>query len=334
MYRFCEHKSRFLDPGSIISYTNDVDLNKQISLFHIKLFRDIVQQKSLTRGARLNGITQSAASQHLQLLEDKLGEKLIDRSVRPFRLTAAGKLYYEFCKDIYLRVERFRAQLEELKGQMQGVVRVASIYSVGLSELSYLSQEFSRRYPDCKLEVEYLRPDRVYTAVEEGRVDLGIVSYPESRRHIAVMPWRLEEMHVVVSPDHPLAIRDRVAPEELCGLEFVAFDDALPIRREIDRYLREHGVEVKVVLHFDNIQSVKEAVAYGAGISILPVRSLRAEIREGRLKAIPLTDPLLRPLGILYLKKKVFNKATQAFLELLQEQPVEPESLVLMPVGK
>ena len=296
---------------------------RHVNLFQIKLFRDIVQQRSITKGAQLNKISQSAASQHLQLLEQQLGVTLLDRSVRPFELTPAGKLYYEFCKELLRRYDGFLAALEELKGEIEGLVRVASIYSVGISEMSYLSAEFSRRYPECNLEVEYLRPDKVYEAVEQDRADLGIVSYPEPTRLIAVIPWRREEMHVVLPPTHPLAHRSQLRPEELNGLDFVAFDDDLPIRREIDKYLKEKGAEVNIKLHFDNIQTVKDAVAEGAGVSILPVRALRSELESGRLRAVPLTEPLLRPLGIVHLKKKRFNKATRAFLALLQELPAK-----------
>ena len=75
-------------------------------------------------------------------------------------------------------------------------------------------------------------------------------------------------------------------------------------------------------LHFDNLQMIKEAVAHGAGISILPARIMRDEIMQGRLVAIPLAaSKLFRPLGIIHRKKKRFHPVAQAFLELLQETP-------------
>ncbi|MGH9659733.1 MAG: helix-turn-helix domain-containing protein, partial [Bryobacteraceae bacterium] len=58
-----------------------------------KLFRDIAHHKSISRGSVLNGMSQSAASQHLQELEKKLGVTLVDRSTRPLALTEAGELY-------------------------------------------------------------------------------------------------------------------------------------------------------------------------------------------------------------------------------------------------
>jgi len=97
----------------------------------------------------------------------------------------------------------------------------------------------------------------------------------------------------------------------------------LLIRRELDRFFRDHGVEVNQVMQFDNIQTIKEAVALGSGISILPERTMQTEIEQGRLISVPLHAPdLLRPLGIVHRKRKKFNLAAQAFLNLLREQPV------------
>jgi DNA-binding transcriptional LysR family regulator len=103
-------------------------------------------------------------------------------------------------------------------------------------------------------------------------------------------------------------------------LPFVGFDHELPIQREVDRFLRDHGVHVDLVLHFDNIQMVKEAVCERAGVSIMPVRIMQNEINQGRLVALPIrAEELYRPVGIIHLKKKRFHRVAQSFLELLRE---------------
>jgi DNA-binding transcriptional LysR family regulator len=205
---------------------------------------------------------------------------------------------------------------------VEGTVRVASIYSVGLSDMSRLEEEFRRRHPSAQLRVEYLRPEKVYDAVASDRADLGLVSYPESTKELACIKWREEEMAVATWPAHPLAGRGTVTPQDLGGQDFVAFDEDLPIRREIDHYLKHHGVQVRVVLHFDVVQMIKEAVAWGSGISILPARVMHPEIKQGRLASVPLQSPkLFRPLGIIYRRRRPFNLATQVFLDLLEEKP-------------
>lgn len=292
-----------------------------VAFSELILFKEIANARSMSRGAEHCGVSQSAASQHVQEVERRLGVALFDRSKRPLDLTPAGRLYADFCRDVLRREEEFTHLLESLKGQVEGTVRVVSIYSTGLSEMGRLQEEFSARYPTATLQVEYMRPDQVYEAVRNDAADLGLVSYPESSREIAALPWRSEEMQVAVPPAHEFAERDGVYPADLNGQDFIGFDEDLSIRRELDRFLRGQGVEVKMVMHFDNIQMIKEAVGLGRGISILPGRTMQAEIADGRLVALKLHAPdLVRPVGIVHRKRKKFNRAAQAFLDLLIEE--------------
>ena len=133
----------------------------------------------------------------------------------PLGLTDAGKLYAEFCRDVLNRQEQFELALERMKSEVESAVRVASIYSIGLSEMGRLQEEFAARYPEARLQVEYMRPDRIYDAVREGTADLGLVSYPEASREIAAIPWRNEEMQLAAPPSHPLARAPEVYPADL-----------------------------------------------------------------------------------------------------------------------
>jgi DNA-binding transcriptional LysR family regulator len=192
-----------------------------------------------------------------------------------------------------------------------------------------LEEEFARRWPGAELRVEYLRPEKVYEAILEDRADLGIVSYAESSKRITVIGWRDEQMVLAVAPESPLSAKGLVELSDLRGADFVGFDEDLPISRELKKFFRDHEIHVNPVMHFDNIGMIKEAVALGSGVSILPARVLDAEVAQGRLFAVPINAPgLFRPLGILHLRRKKFNRATQSFLQLLKTQPApEPAAL-------
>jgi len=289
-----------------------------VDFTQLLLYRDIVQSRSISRGAVMNGVTQSAASQALQELERQLGVRLLDRSRRPLEVLAAGRLFYDFARDVLRRQQDFTAALDEMKGSEGGTVRIAAIYSVGISEMSKLEQEFYRRLPTAQLEVNYLRPEKVYQAVAEERVDIGLVSYPEPTREITALPWREEMMVVACSPTHAFAGRESMSPVELEGSEFIGFDEDLPISRDIERFLREHSVHVHISSRFDNIQSMKEALRLGSAVSILPEPMLHNEVLEGRLCAIRLEDLLIRPLGIIHRRRRSFPRAAQVFLDLLR----------------
>jgi LysR family transcriptional regulator, transcriptional activator of the cysJI operon len=287
----------------------------------LKLFVDVALSRSVSRAALMNGVSQSAVSQRLQEMERLLRVKLIDRSRRPLELTEPGRIYYEFCQGILRRKQRFEDELDQLRGRAREAVRVAAIYSVGILDMSRFQEELSRVMPEAELEVEYLRPEKVHETVLTDRADLGLVSYPQSGKEIAAIPWREQRMMVVMAPSHPLASRAVLRPADLSQQDFVAFDDDLRVGWEVKRCLRESGVRVNVVMHFDNVQTMKEAVTLGTSVSILPVQVLRKDLEQGRLVAIPLEGcTLCRPLGVIHRRRRKFNRATQAFLEVLRRE--------------
>ncbi|MDX2270154.1 MAG: LysR family transcriptional regulator [Bryobacter sp.] len=293
-----------------------------MQLEHLRLFRDIAQSRSVSRGATLNKISQSAASQHLQELERQFGVRLVDRTVRPIRLTHAGLAYLDFCRDVLRRKTEFDGELDELKSETGGELRVAAIYSVGLSTMGALEAKFSERFPEASLAIEHLRPERVYDAVREERAELGLVSYPAPSREIAVLPWREEKMVLVMPPGHELEGTKRISPARLDGQEFVAFDEDLPIRKNIDRYLRDNDAEVEPIMHFDNLQSIKEAVLLGRGISIVPWPVIAQDVAAGRLRAADLSPNLMRPVGVIHRKGAKLSRSAAAFLEILREEAI------------
>jgi DNA-binding transcriptional LysR family regulator len=284
----------------------------------LKLFVDVATSRSVSRAALMNGVSQSAVSQRLQETERLLGVKLLDRSTRPLTLTEAGRIYYHFCQGVLRRKQQLDDELDELRGKARTAVRVAAIYSVGILDMSRFEEELSRAMPDAELEVEYLRPEKVHEAVLADRADLGLVSYPQSDKEIAAIPWRRQKMMVVAAPCHPLASKAVLLPADLSQQDFVAFDDDLRVGWEVKRYLRESGARVNVVMHFDNVQTMKEAITIGDAISILPVQVLREDLEQRRLVAIPLEGcALVRPLGVIHRRRKKFNRATQVFLDVL-----------------
>ena len=293
-----------------------------MSISQFKVVLDIAQTSSVSRAAELNGISQSAASQLVRQLEKKLGVDLLDRSTRPVKLTSAGRLYSEACRDIVRRYGEMESQLEALRQELGGTVRVVSIYSIGLYEMARIKEKFEAVHSDVSVHLDYVRPEKVYEAVANDQADLGLVSYPSSNKDIRVIPWRLENMVLVCHPSHPLAKKRSLSPRDMEGQEFVSFDPDLLIRKAVDRFFRDQGVHRRVVLEFDNIQMIKEALTIGSGISILPERTVRHEAIEGRLVRLPIrAEGLVRPIGIIHRRTKKFSPAAEQFLRFLQEQP-------------
>lgn len=288
---------------------------------NLRLIRDVAHHRSISKAARLSELSQSAASQAIQEIERELAVELFDRGTRPLTVTPSGKLYAEFCREVLRRHEDLLSSLNVLRKRAYETARVAAIYSVGLSDMADIESRFARKYPEAALEISYLRPERVWEAVENDQADLGLMSYAESSREIIALPWREEEMVVAVAPGHHLADAKRASAADIAGESFVAFDDDLPIQLHIERFLRERDAHVDITLRFDNIETIKQAVAHGSGISIMPRRVMRADLEAGRLIALDLNPAeLFRPVRIIHRRRKSFNQVTAGLLTLLRDE--------------
>jgi DNA-binding transcriptional LysR family regulator len=284
----------------------------------LKVFCDVVLHRGFSRAARANRLTQSAVSQMVKRLEERLGVHLLNRD-RPPSLTEEGQRFFDGCKPLVDQYFELEASIKQSPDTLTGTVRVAAIYSVGLGDMGKYVEDFQLKHLGARIHVEYLHPDKVYEKVLDGTADFGLVSFPRLSRELLAHPWRDEEMVLACAPRHPLAGRLLVRPAELEGEKYIGFDRALIIRKEVDRFLRDQGVTVEVTLEFDNIDSIKKAVEIGAGVALLPAPTLRREVEAKTLVALSLYGcQLVRPLGIIQRRHHALNATAQRFLDLLR----------------
>jgi LysR family transcriptional regulator, transcriptional activator of the cysJI operon len=284
----------------------------------LKVFCDLIDTRSFSKAASKNYISQSAVSQQVRAFEDRFGRQLVERSRGGgVQATAAGMAFYQGCREI---IERFDSLTEEMKGFgniVSGQVRVATIYSVGLHELSPVVKAFIKAYPQVNIHIEYSRPNKVYDDVLSHAIDLGIVAYPESKPQLEIIPFRDDRLVLVCSPEHELASRKRLDIAQLSDQRFIAFERDIPTRKAVDRILRDKGVSVQYVMEFDNIETIKRSVEADLGITIVPRATVENEIRTGTLKAINFSENYTRPIAIIHRKGKIFSAATRKFIEML-----------------
>jgi LysR family transcriptional regulator, transcriptional activator of the cysJI operon len=284
----------------------------------LKVFCDIIESGSFSYAASQNFVTQSAVSQQVRNLEEKYDCRLIERGRAGVKPTSAGQLLYTASKEIVRRFAELENQLREIGSAVAGSIRVGTVYSVGLHELPPYLTEFLRKYPAVNLHLEYLRPNRIYEDLIEGKIDLGVVAYPAKRSQIATVPFRQDDMVVVVPPDNALAKLSKVNVSQLAGQRFVGYDRDMATRKASDRILREHGVKPQYSLEFDNIETIKRAVEIGLGIAIVPRLSVEIEIARGSLKMLEFQEgPFTRPLAIIHRRGRELSPAVKKFIEVL-----------------
>lgn len=290
----------------------------------LSIFCDVVRHHSFSRGATANDVSQSAASQAVRQLERRLGTQLIDRSKRPWRLTTDGELFFKGCQEIVDRYHELEDTLQRRQHPSGYRVRLATIYSVHLNDLSAYVERFQKSLPGADVDVAYMHPDQVYERVLADECDLGLLSFANPGRALTVIPWVDQRMVVACLPDHRLANKTAtgIDPATLSGESFVAFDRGLPVRREIDRHLRRHDVDISIAVAFDNIENIKQAIEDGAGIAILPEPTLRREVARGTLVKVPLRTgehdtPLVRPVSIIRRRTRRLHPAVNQLITVL-----------------
>lgn len=298
-----------------------------LNLDSLQMFLDLVETGSFSRAAEKNFVSQSAVSQRLRALETDYEQTLIDRGQGRGRVTAtvAGEALYAGAKALLLGARTLDAEMRQLSDEVAGTVRVATVYSVGLHALPPRLKPFLVAHPRVNVHLEYQQTDQVYDDVAGGSVDVGIVACPIAKRGLEVIAFAEEEMALVCAPEHPLAAESEITLKQLDAVNFVGFADDIPTRRLVDERLRAAGARVRVVSTFDNIETIKNLVEIGSGVSLLPVDTVRREQQAGTLVAVPFTaaDAFTRPTGMLLKKSKARRAAVQAFIQAMQNNGEE-----------
>ena len=175
-------------------------------------------------------------------------------------------------------------------------------------------------YPKVNLSVEYCGAPLIYDGILRGNVDIGVVAVPRMDRNIDVFPFENERLLLVCSRQHRLAAESTIDIHQLEGTDFIAFAKDVPSRTLIDGILKQHSITVRIVMEFDNTETIKRAVEINSGVSILPEPTVAPELAAGTLRGLPFRDQnFYRPTAVILRKDKILTQAGRYLIELLQK---------------
>ena len=289
-----------------------------MQLESLKVFCDLSETESFTKAAQINGVTQSAVSQTISALERQFKSLLIERSKKNFRLTPEGQVVYDYSKQMLQHYDAFQSRVQEIKNVISGNIRLASVYSIGLHELPPYIKRFLKEHPTVNVHLEYRRHNEVYDDVIGNVADLGLVAYPTRDSKLETVLIRKDPLVLICNPQHPFAKAKSIKIKSLNGQKFVSFDRDMPTRKALDKILKDHGVSVEHAREFDNIETLKAVVALDSGVAIVPEETVRKEVANHTLAAVPLEGKYYRELGVIYKKNKVLSPAIKEFIALLK----------------
>ncbi|MEM7698362.1 MAG: LysR family transcriptional regulator [Verrucomicrobiota bacterium] len=286
-----------------------------------QVFCDLVETTSFSEAAERNGISQSAVSQQVRSLEQKYGVTLVERGRRHFAVTAEGEVFLKAARAIVDACRSIDQELGAMRDEVVGVLRVATVYSIGFHELPPFVDQFRERFPEVEVHVSYRRSNEVYTDVADNIADLGLVAFPQERKGVEIESAWKDRLVVICPPDHELAKLKSLSLKEINGQRFISFEPDLPTRKAIDGLFAQADIAVREVVEFDNIETVKRGVLIENAISIVPSQSVASEVKAGSLVQIAIDGKFVwRPLGIVRRRTKAITPPMREMISLLKSK--------------
>jgi DNA-binding transcriptional LysR family regulator len=246
-----------------------------IHLDALRCFCAVVDAASFRVAAERLHRTQPAVSQRVRGLEKECGETLLDRRSR--RPTATGRIVYERGLDLLRAAERLEAEVKEKSGKGAGELRIGTSDTNALYFLPERVRAFARKMPKVRVFIHCRSSDEVADAVLKGDLDLGIVTLPLDRAELEVQPLFDQRLVLVAPRRHALATRKRVTLDDLRGQPMVLIQSETRTGGLLRRHFAEHSFAPNTIMDSGSFEVIKQYVAEGIGVSILPEMTLRKD---------------------------------------------------------
>ncbi|MGR0160474.1 LysR family transcriptional regulator [Paenarthrobacter nitroguajacolicus] len=243
----------------------------------LRLLNEVARQGSLAGAARVLGITSSAVSQQISILERETGVQLLDRSSRGVGLTGAGEILVEHARAVVRLLEITRAEMDQLSGELAGRVRIGSIPSLARNVLLPVAEKLEAGAPDVELTVNVVEPVDSIEQLLSGALDIAIVdlydnvpvAFPD---YLLTQEVLSEPLVLVTPPDYVAPPRIRLS--DLKDADWVLTPEAGACGQAVRFACRNEGFEPNSRWVVDDLLLLVESISRGRGISLLPPLSV------------------------------------------------------------
>jgi len=289
-------------------------------------FLEVAKLQSFSRAAEKIYRTQPAISAQVRLLEQECGEKLFDRSGKKVLLTPAGEILLRYAQKLLDLQKEALQTIAELNLTPRGKLYIGANEATCLYVLPKTFARFRQLYPLVQISIYRNFSHKILQKVQEGAVDLGIVTLPQTANNIEILPVFRDEVQVVVPKNHPLAKSRSVTIEEVAQHPLI-----LPktghTRVVIDRLLRDYRSHLQISMELASVETQKKFVGAGLGISLISREYAQPEVAAGVLKLIPLEgQKIYRELGLIYRRDRYLSLPAKVFLQVVQESTKASQS--------
>lgn len=250
-----------------------------MELRHIKYFLKLAEELSFVRAAEKLFISQPPLSRQIKELETEIGAQLFERNNKRVILTDAGKFYEKEMREVVNNIERINRQTRKISENQSGEFRIAYVSSTFSGDISALIQFLSAQYPYINFRLYEVPTVKQIAALEEGKIDLGIVRAPLYSPKIKNQLWFKDSFSLVFNKNL-FAIQSEQEIENLSDTTFVFFNKeyAPQYYDNLVEICAKFGFTPKVVHESNNISSIIQLVKNGLGVSIVPTNILKSHV--------------------------------------------------------
>jgi LysR family transcriptional regulator, cyn operon transcriptional activator len=287
-----------------------------MELRHLRYFLAVASAQNFTKAATAVHVSQPSLSVQIRALEDELGTRLFDRLGRKVALTQAGELFRDHAERAVREIERATQLVQEVHGAQRGRLVVGTLATVNSYLIPPLVSQFKERFPAIHLQVHSQPSDDIVRDILANRLDLGICLLPLIQNQLSTVPLFEERLVLVVPTQYPLR-QSRLRMKDLAGLPLVLMPADYCLRKMVEAECTEAHVKTQVVLEMTAPEGILQAVAEGAGLTILPELYVRLRSPGARFRIIELYDPVPRhSVGVVFLANRYQNIAAKEFAAL------------------
>jgi LysR family transcriptional regulator for metE and metH len=255
---------------------------------HLELVRAVASAGTLTRAGLMLNLTQSALSHQLRDIESRLGARLFSRDGRKLTLTPAGEHLLETANQVLAIVERSEDTIRQIGSTTRSVLRLTTECYTCYHWLPDVLKRYSGSQPDVDVRIDVSATDRPVQALLDGQIEVALISERVTDRRITVRPLFHDEYTVIMRPDHRLADRPFIRPEDFANETFLSYSPWTQ-STVCQRLLAPAGVVPGQLLQVRLTEAIVEMAKAGIGIGVLSNWSVAPHVAAGTLRAVPLT---------------------------------------------
>ena len=290
------------------------------TLQQLRILKAIATKKNFTRAASSLYISQPSLSKQIKILEENLDTVLINRERNNISLTESGKVFLQYSERILILCEESCRALIDLKKGDRGNLKVGASQTIGTYLMPRILALFAQNYPQIDLKVQVNSTRTIATSIIKREIDVAIVGGEISKKlkkKLTIQPFVNDELSLIISRSHPLAIKKVIRKEDLYCLDFITLHSTSTIKKFIDNILIQNEIQtnaLRTILQLNSIEGIKTAVSLGLGAAFVSSSSIEKEIRLKQIKILKIENlNINRRLSIISNPDCSKSKAFQLF---------------------